>query len=450
MKIKAYFLIIPLIILTLSLTLLILSRPAEKNYDIRSKAASGNTFELLDAATGIQTVIDDAKDGDIITIPAGSYSSSSNCILDTKGKSLTLKGSGGVTLDGQNNGDGKVGICIQGGIVTIDNLRIHQTLGPAIRVNSATVIIKNLFFSDIDHTTIQISSGRALILNSLFAGSAGPGVSIGGNVISKIENNTFVENGGSGIAVNQCTSNTEINNNLIVDPDGGKGIASDCTANIKSLNNFVWKGKPEDGCVNNKPPIFDDCVGGEICTGVTNAFPYFIGADDQGTVCIYGEGLVVGDFHTRPNSPATQAGAGYGYGPCSDSNSTTCINYIEQQKALLQPPNPTSPPQPTNPLEYPTNPPEYPTTPPTQPTSPPGEPTYTPIPPNSTPPVDNNQPTTANPSTTLRASPQPTTPPTPTPTPKPLIDVKKTVETVQNTWNLFVASVIHFTQTVLP
>lgn len=322
---------------------------------------------------GIQQAIDEAKNGDIITIRAGSYTRSTptktnylnqkfnGCVIDMKGRKITLRGQGGVIIDVNNKHDGYVGICNVEGEITIENMTIRQTLRPAIYLIDSKAIIKNVTFLDIDSTAIEVRSSQVMILNSLFAGSAGPGIQINDQSYARIENNTFFGNGGAGIIFNLCDNHEptgDIANNLIVNPGdlfskalSGSGIGAECreqeqkVTKIQTSNNFVWKGQSVDGCLKgpDKKSSYDDCASGEICTGTTVAYPQFVGADDQGTVCVYGEGTIVGDFNTRPNSVVTQAGAGYGAGPCVNGNSNVCATYI-QSKPLPQPSAPPEPP----------------------------------------------------------------------------------------------------------
>lgn len=479
-KLSPFAIFIPLLIMILSLVLVSpqLSTPSQKNTDIRSKAA-GNTLTVCPnndsscsyvGGDGIQQAIDAAADGDIINIASGEYnrrppSNETKCLIDTKGKSITIKGSGSASLlNSQNDehhykdipGLARYGICISGGRVTIDSLAIKQPLKPAIDIRQAQVVVKNTQFIDIDNGTIDVRGSKVLIVNNLFTGSAGPGVMLHDTSHGIIINNTFFGNGGAGVDFDLCKNNEPtgiVSNNLIVNPGdlfsqpiSGSGIGADCrdqaqkVANIKTSNNFVWKGKGGETCGTDLPKRYDDCVAGEICQGSTVVPPELIGADERCTVVVHGEGIVVGDFNTRPTSPIGKAGAGYGFGPCADANSGGCLSYIEQQLAQLAPPAtptssvPTSEPYVLPPVDnIPTSPPDDsgpPITyylPPTMSFTNPNQPPYNP------PTSGENLPT-----------------PTITPTPKPIIDVGKTVESVKNTWTNFVNSIIQFTKTILP
>lgn len=485
------FLILILFVIVSSSVLL--SIPDQKIGEIRSKAA-GNTLTVCPESSagcsfvggdGIQQAVDAAQNGDTILLQPGRYTRRNptvdpqikyrNCMVNARAKTLTIKGPGAL-LDGENYGVDKdsstwvIGICSQGGgEVTIDSLQIKQTLRPAIFIRSANAIIKNVTFIDIDNTVIDIWAGsKVVIVNNISLGSAGPGINVlplSGVASAVIKNNIFFGNGGAGISFRLCDTSqpdSVVENNIIVTDPSSVGIQLGCPeqtqkiAAIKSANNIIWKGKRGD-CSAMDDDITGQaaCAPGELCDGTTLANPNFNGADERGSVCVWGEGITAGDLHTRPGSPA--AGAGAYTGVCADGNSSACLSYIEQLKSQFQPPAlptdifPTSAPF----IPPDTNPPPDNSTPnPSQPTRPPSDDSGPPItyylPPTmsfenpnqpTSSPSDNNPPTTGE-----------ENPPTPTitPTPKPLIDIGKTVENaktgISNLWNSF----INFTKTVLP
>lgn len=458
---------------------MLLSIPNKKTPETRSKAA-GNTINVCPdggsgcsyiGGDGIQQAVDSAQNGDTILLQPGRYTRRNPtddpkikyryCMVNTRAKTLTIKGPGAL-LDGENGGIGRgktdaegdmiIGICDQGGDITIDSLQIKQTLLPAIFLRNSKAVIKNVTFTDIDNTTIDVWMGsKVIIVNNLFQGSAGPGVNIlplPGEASVKIENNTFFGNGFDGVNFILCNNSQptgNVENNIIVNSE--KGIGIECPEQVQKMgaikiaNNFVWKGKNTD-CIEppDKIPQKEDCSAGEICTGRTIAHPLFVGADEKGTVCVYGEGIVAGDFHTRSGSPAASAGAYTGV--CADGNSSGCLSYIEQQKTQLIPPAPTEIPTqiiPTQPII------NNPTQSITRPTTP-----------DNGPPITYYLPPTmgfANPTQSPNNSPSigtdnPT--PTITPTPKPLIDVAKTVENAKNGINNLWISFLNFTKTILP
>lgn len=501
----------------ISVSSVLLSIPINNNTEIRSKAA-GNTIKVCPdnesgcsfmGGDGIQQAVDNAQNGDIILLQPGRYTRKQPtddpqikyryCLINTRGKTLTIKGQGAI-LDGENGGINyglaedkaimAIGICDHGGDILIESLQIKQTLRPAIFLRNSKAVIKNVTFLDIDSSAIDVwMDSEVIILNNLFAGSAGPGINVlplPGKVNVRIENNTFVGNGGAGVVFNLCGASepsANVTNNLIVNPGdlfsnplSGSGIGADCRqeeqklAGIKSSNNFVWKGQSIDGCVKGPDKLspYANCVPGEICTGTTVTYPYFIGADDEGTVCVWGEGRMAGDFNTRPSSPITQAGAGFGHGPCSNPESSACLNYIESQKSQFTKTIPTdsTPPEsidiiPTqdiyerppsiipSDMPYDNTPTKQPQIIPTRPIGSGGN--------DSGPPITYYLPPTMGIDDSRRTDNEEnnsdsidSTASTIHPSPKPIFDVKKTVENVKTSWDNFVLSIINFTKTILP
>lgn len=313
------------------------------------------------SATCIQQAVDQAQNGDTITIPSGNYVSKlpvvtnpKNCLVDTKAKNLTIQGVGTVVIDNGNGGvddatgaTQSMGICVMDGEVTIENLTIKQTLRSAIYLQNARAILKNVDFIDIDGLFFEMHQSQAMLLNSLVGGGGG-GFSIGDTSYARIENNTFY---GGGVTVDLCNNNepsADISNNIFV----RSNITAKCPeetqkmANIKTSNNFVYRGSPtgDQSCAGPGNTVGESCAAGEICTGSTFVWPDFIGADEHGTVCVWGEGFIQGDFHTQPSSPAGNAGAGYGKGPCT-LGAATCDAYVAS-KPLPQPVEPAQQPPP--------------------------------------------------------------------------------------------------------
>lgn len=303
---------------------------------------------------GIQQAIDAAKSGDTIVIQPGNYTKGTyvseggiQCFIDTKGKDLVIQGAGS-TIDGQNDEIGtgiaglfRTGICAYGGQVTIDSMTIKQTLGPAIIANKSRVIIKNVTFLDIDNSVISLRQSQAGIYNNLFTGSAGSGIVYGDTSYARIENNTMLPGGGApGISLTFCNNGqptADINNNIVVTRGSMTGIGIGCKndnpdklAGIKSSNNFVWKAEGGD-CfgVPSGPSQYPDCATDELCTGVTFAYPDFVGdGSEAGTVCTWGDGPLYSGGAT-PKQGSLAASAGNSAGPCASAASSTCTNYIQ-------------------------------------------------------------------------------------------------------------------------
>ena len=316
-------------------------------------------------AQGIQDAIEKAVDGDIISIKPGNYPAYNplvvdkkykyeNCLIHNRGKNITIRSEGSMVLDNAYGAGSNVfstGICIMGGNVNIESITVKQTLRFALYIESAKAVVKNFKTIDIDNTSIEVHSSQVMVLNSILTGG---GISIGDTSYGRIENNVIY---GGGISFNLCNNNEptgDVFNNILV----RSNIAAQCPeqtqkiANIRLANNFVYKGSPtgDQSCVGPGNTEGEACAAGELCTGSIFEWPGFIGADENGTVCVWGEGWIQGDFNTRPNSPATLAGAGISTGPCTNGASAACTQYI-QAHPLPEPPQPppAQPPGPGNP-----------------------------------------------------------------------------------------------------
>lgn len=332
-------------ILSIALVLLFVKPYTAAASTITVCSAAGANCAFAGAG-GIQEAVEAAKDGDTILIQPGTYTSTQpivvdpnykykNCLVDTKGKKINIKGAG-ATIDNangslDNEANWSTGICVLGGEVTVDSIAIRQTLRPAIYIDNARAVIKNITTIDIDNSSIDVHNSQVMIFNSVLTGG---GIGIYGNSYARIENNVLFS---GGISFDLCKNNEisgDVSNNIIV--RAASGVAASCQeqtqklAKIKTANNFVYKGATtgDQSCVKPGNTEGEVCAAGEICTGTTFAWPGFIGADDEGTVCVWGEGRIQGDFNTKPTSQAGLAGAGISKGPCASPDSAQCTNYI--------------------------------------------------------------------------------------------------------------------------
>lgn len=488
---------IPLALITLSLLILPSLITKEEKQDIRSKAQiSGSTITVcpndakepegctFNGGEGIQQAIDSAKDGDIISLKAGRFAKStsveiqgekfSQCFINTKGKSITIRGVGFDSLfDSQNDelGTGvkdqrRVIVCIAGGKVTLDSVHLKQSLNHAINISNAQVIVKNVWTDDIDNVPVMVRlNSRVAFVNNFINGPMN--IDDGSRVV--VINNTFC---GGGVNLNLCREKspaTIIANNIFSLTNGGVYSVSvygawggHCEGQTEKIaanqirNNLIWRNKGREGCDGNEICDFPGKVEGDP---LYESFP---------GECAYGDAGIVGwahNYHLKDGSPGKTAGdasigseVGMYGGPCADPNSGGCLSFIDQQLELLAP---AAAPTSTLPIVEPNNPPPDANFPPPQelpdaggvlPTkkissgdesSPPITyylpPTMGFTNPNNPPPRPKDDQLTAD-----------TPTPTITPAPKPLIDVEKTVESVKSTWNNFITSVINFTKTILP
>ncbi len=468
----------------------------DNKQDIRSKAqTSGNTITVcpndakepegctFTGGEGIQQAIDSAKDGDIISLKAGRFAKNtsvdiqgekfSQCFINTKGKSITIKGVGFDSLfDSQNDelGTGvkdqrRVIVCIQGGTVTLDSVHLKQSLNHAINISNAQAIVKNVWTDDIDNVPVMVRlNSRVAFVNNFINGPMN--IDDGSRVV--VINNTFC---GGGVNLNLCREKspaTTIVNNIFSLTNGGVYSVSvygaygghcegqsEKIAASKIRNNLIWRNKDKEGCDGN-----------EICDfpGKVEADPLYESFPGE---CAYGDVGIVGwahNYHLKEGSPGKTAGdpsiaseVGMYAGPCTDSNSSGCNSFITQQLALLDPPATPTIPIPTSNLSIPSPSNTYPTNylPPTLPQNP--QPNISDQPPISyyLPPTmgftnPNNPPPNQLPNQPPSNEGENAPTPTITPTPKPIIDVGKTVENVKNTWSNFITSFIQFTKTILP
>ncbi len=319
---------------------------------------------------GLQQAIDAAKDGDTIIMQSGNYRRNTftpievekynQCFISTKGKNLTIRGEGKALIEGQNDelGTGvkgmfRVGVCIQKGKVTIDNIWVQQTLSHAFGLSETEATITNVYTADIDNIPVMIRRGtRAIIANSFINGP----MFIDDDSSVRVINNTFY---GGGVHLNLCRDRVptaEIFNNIF--SYNKYGIEAECldqekSKGIKAGYNLVWKYGSGDGVGDDSKPLGEpDCSSGEICD-----FPgRLIASPSFKAPAIYGDVAWSPwtDFHFKDEGSAAK-GAGEGgadlgmYGnACTSGGSQAC-------KALSVPfptpsPTPTESPQPiTNP-----------------------------------------------------------------------------------------------------
>lgn len=326
------------------------------------------------SAGGIQEAIDKAVNGDIVLIKSGNYPilqpivadpnyKYEDCLIHTRGKKITLKAEGNVVIDNQYGGNGgegskmSTGICVIGGEVNIESISVKQTLRFALYIENAKAVVKNFKTIDIDNTSIVARQSQLMIFNSFLTGG---GIDASSNTYALIENNTIY---GGEILLDLCNVNLtgSISNNILT----RSSLTVKCpekvqnNADLKITNNFVYKGSPrgDQSCISSGNTEGETCGAGEYCDGLIFQWPGFVGADENGTLCVWGEGWVQGDPNTRADSPATKAGAGISTGPCVNGASTTCTAYIQahplpETPQTEEPPivNPPVNPQPGNPV----------------------------------------------------------------------------------------------------
>ncbi len=342
-------------------------------------------------AQGIQEAIRESKNGDMILIkPGANYSytwdgtvpfnnaplrvATDKCMINLEGKSLTLKGDGGMpVIFGKGHAPGyadvepyaeRQGLCSSGGLLTIDNLKIKEFQKRCIAVYNTQLILKNSIIEGCDEGGVSIGGNSgALIANNQFVSMNIGGVLLWNNAQAKIVNNTFYEDGimffyhpGTDDKIH-----AEIVNNIFDSPNNFRLSIAQVdwwTGELDKLKtntyryNLVWKHNTDYAANEYR----DDYV------GKISADPLFANSG-----CIDMTGLNWCDLSLQGDSPVIGKGdpsipgpknIGAGGGPCANSASEDCFQFIHaNQPQLYQPPQqpPVNPPPVNNPPQNPQN-----------------------------------------------------------------------------------------------
>ena len=91
--------------------------------------------------TNLQEVLLDAQPGDVIEIPAGTYSFDRSLSLDVDGVTIRGAGMDETILSFADQVAGAEGLLISASDFTIENLAIEDTVGDALKVNEGENII---------------------------------------------------------------------------------------------------------------------------------------------------------------------------------------------------------------------------------------------------------------------------------------------------------------------
>lgn len=463
---------------------------ADTKQDIRSKAAdTRNNLSTMDngSITDIQSAIDSAKDGDTVNIPANTYTGATalpsesegvpinnerggakTCFIKIVGKKLTLKGPGAV-LFGEGHDkpyldpyQTRAGVCIYNSEITIDGLKIKEFQKRCMLVYNSRLVVKNSVIEGCDEGGVSMmGNSSGLFVNNYFVATGA--VLMWQNSYAKLINNTiyasniqfFLHPNSNDQARVEAINNIIVNGENTIVQVGWWPSEVGLLKNSKFSYNLIWKEGKE--CY---PPL-------EYCdtfTGKVIGDPLFIEPviDQRGIAAWANFGLKDGSPAIGAGDPNIPGGKNLGVsgGPCTDGNSSICLDYISTEKNNLQPPS--SPTTIVPSIDYPTS---EPSTSFLQPTSsakpssgslkptiseePPISYYMPPTIPNNNPPnqIGNPQPSNGN---QPAAETTPINSPTPQPTKAPIIDVKKTVENAKNSLKTFISNVITFTQNILP
>jgi len=332
------------------------------------------------SAEGIQEAVDSAENNDEILIKAGKYTSDQagsvfenrTCLVNLKGKDLTLKGEGdlkgtmpaGTILFGQGHdqyGDQapyntRAGICTNGGTVTINHLRVKEFQGGGLFISDAALTMIDSVIDGNDSGGIWLKGSSSIfLLNNYFVSNMG--IATAGNPSIKAVNNTFYMSKALLSPVNcndEVPTNLEFINNIVWETEmtiGLEGIGPNfhCLEKVAQFkqrnikNNILYKPDnipcyQQEYCENEKGNLRQDPI--------INASA----GDQRGWM--HG-----GDLSPRAeeNSPALTRGdpsisviIGATGGVCNNPSSTDCANYINNNK----PPSPLPPEEdPDNPIQ---------------------------------------------------------------------------------------------------
>lgn len=459
----------------------------DNKQDIRSKAAdTRNTLSVLENGniSDIQSSVNAAKDGDTIVIPPGTYSgplatplglggditvsagrgASETCFLRIENKKITIKGAGAM-LFGEGHDQpykdpyqNRAGVCVINSSVTFDGLRVKEFQKRCMVVYNSSIVYKNGTIDGCDEGGASLlGNSSGLFVNNLFAEFNFGGILLWQNSRAKIVNNTFwrasvtffYHPGTNDQAHADVINNIFEHYSSVIQVDWWPAEAAKLKTNNLSYN-LIHKLPDEGACGTNE---FCDNFPGKITGDPKFVEPV---TDPRGIAAW-------ANFSLGDGSPATGIGdsqipgtknLGHTGGPCIDGNSSTCLDFISKEKNNLQP----SPTMVAPTINYPTQQPTSSFLQPTssaQPTSgiliseePPITYYIPPTIPNNNPSRLESPPPSGENKQTVETT--PVNSPTPQPTRALIVDMKKTAESVRNSLNTFVSTVITFTQNILP
>lgn len=328
---------------------------------------------VIGGIDAIQKMIDAAKDGDTITIPAGTYSgataiplaskqpfanadrgASNTCFLRVENKNITIKGTG-VILFGEGHDkpymdpyQTRGGLCILNSKVMIDGLRVKEFQKRCVIVVDSTIVYKNGTVDGCDEGGISMLGNSAgLIINNMIVGHNFGGVMLWQNSQAKIINNVFY-NAGIMFFYHPKTDDqayAEIINNIF---NGGEG----------SVNQVDW-WKEDAAKLQTNKLSYDLFLEKTNCDPVLHYCKDFPGK-------MFGDPLYIepvvdprgiaawANFGFKEGSPAIGVGdpsipgpknLGNSGGPCAEPTSSICTNYIQANTPKIIEPTPTDMPE---------------------------------------------------------------------------------------------------------
>ncbi len=361
-----------IIVLFVLLLFVFLSIMFSRTLTSRSEKAVFQSRAQAGGIDAVQQQINTAKDGATITIPAGTYSGTTaiplsggsvdlsnargtadTCFVRIEGKKLTLQGQGAVLFgEGhdkpyQDPYQTRAGVCIFNSQVTIDGLKIKEFQKRCMVVYNSAIVIKNSVIEGCDEGGVSMLGNSAgLFVNNYFVATGA--VLMWQNSFAKLINNTiFASNIQFFLHPNSNDqARVEAINNIIVNGESTITQVGWWPSEVGGLNNskfsynLIWKEGKE--C---SPPL-------EYCAefpGKVIGDPLFVEpVIDQRGIAAWA------NFGFKEGSPAVGIGdpnipgpknLGVSGGPCADSNSSICSNFIQSNLPVLPTPTPEEIPQ---------------------------------------------------------------------------------------------------------
>jgi parallel beta-helix repeat protein len=317
------------------------------NLGLLSSTTYGATIRVPEDQPTIQSGIDVASDGDTVIVSDGTYTSTGNKDLETKGKAITVRSQNGPELciiDCQGDGRGFF-INNETGVekeTVISGFTITNSSEEGISSGYGLLTVANCIITNCSKVGINAGSPSTttMITNCVITNNGNGGIFCRVTIIRDciISNNTSYFGGGitlfsSGSKVINCviSGNQSLNDGGGIVSYGGNETITNCTItgnssltkggaiaeiggyNTSKINNSIlWGNSPEEIYTNSGITVkYSDIQGGYAGEGNFFGDPLFIDQENN-------------DFQLDPNSPCIDSGS-------SEDAPGTDINGITKQ-----------------------------------------------------------------------------------------------------------------------